>query len=339
MKTKMKKYPLLLSMVISCTLIIASLFILGFFGMNLGTSLGGGSQFEITMPNNVSQTSFVEKVKDAVSDEGFKVETTFVEDKYIATEEVSKYTTKVLVVKIAKTDISDSKKADIKEAVAEKLKIDENQISNIETITSVVKAKNVLYLGLAIGIIMVCLFVMAWIRYDILAGLSFVLAFLHNAILYLSVLILTRIQLNLVSLGVILVLTLVMSAILIQIYEKNREESKSKTSEKQTITERMIASEITAIKPFVFVAGAVAIFAGLLFFVPVLSVTFTAVNILMALVVTAYSGLLVGPGVYSALLEIKDYRHKAILSRNDTINKVIKKKVKKNTVKKDTSKK
>ena len=77
MKTKMKKYPLLVSMIVSCVLIVASLFILGFFGMNLGTSLGGGSQFEITMPKDVSQTSYVQKVKNAVSDEGFNVETTF----------------------------------------------------------------------------------------------------------------------------------------------------------------------------------------------------------------------------------------------------------------------
>ena len=36
-----------------------------------------------------------------------------------------------------------------------------------------------------------------------------------------------------------------------------------------------------------------------------------------------------GPGVYAALLEIKDYAIKSTLSRNDEVNKVIKKKVKK----------
>ena len=45
MKTA-KKYPLLISIIVSCVLVVASLFILGFFGINLGTSLAGGSQFE-----------------------------------------------------------------------------------------------------------------------------------------------------------------------------------------------------------------------------------------------------------------------------------------------------
>ena len=69
-------------------------------------------------------------------------------------------------------------------------------------------------------------------------------------------------------------------------------------------------------------------FAALLFIVPVASVRFTAINILIALVVTIYTSLIIGPGVYASLLEMREMNRKAILSRNDTVNKEIKKKVK-----------
>ena len=66
MKMKLKKYPLLISTIVSCVIIIASLFILGFFGLRLGTSFGGGSQFEINMPNGVSSTEYVSGVSDTL---------------------------------------------------------------------------------------------------------------------------------------------------------------------------------------------------------------------------------------------------------------------------------
>ena len=66
MKTA-KKYPLLISIIVSCVLVVASLFILGFFGMNLGTSLTGGSQFEITLSNDADTKEYTEKVKEVVS--------------------------------------------------------------------------------------------------------------------------------------------------------------------------------------------------------------------------------------------------------------------------------
>ena len=339
MKKTIKKYPLLICMILSCVLVVTSLFILGFFGMNLGTSLGGGSQFEVVLPNDANASESVKHVKGVLKVNGFTMDSSVVEDKYVPTQTQGEFTKRCLVIKIAKTDISDSKETAIRYGVADVLDIDVSNVSAVDNITSVVKAKNVLFLGLAFGIIAICLFVMAWIRYDIFAGLSFILAYLHNLILYLSLLILTRVQLNLASLTVMVVLTLAMSALLIQIYEKNREETKMHTSEKMTVSERMLSSEAAVSKPYIFVGVAVLVFALLMFIVPVANVMFTAINIIIALAVTAYTSLLVAPGTYAYLLEVKDYAVKATLSRNDEVNKVIKKKVKKNTAKKAADKK
>ncbi len=329
-KMKMKKYPLLISLIISCVIVVTSLFILGFFGMNIGTSLAGGSQFEVRIDSDVDAEKYIADIKTVLSNKGITADTTFVEDKANAEGQPDgSYTDRCIVIKIAKKGISDEKNAEVKKAIAEKLKISESQITDIEEITTSIKSKNILFIGLAIGIVVVCLFVFGIIRYNVFAGISFILAFLHNIILYLSILILSRVQLNLVSLTAVLLLTLAMSGLLIQIYEKDREIEKLVAGEKQTISERLLSSEKQASIPYAFVAGALLIFAVLLFIVPVVSVRFTAINILIALAVTAYTGLIIGPGVYASLLEMREMNRKAVLSRNDAVNKEIKKKIKK----------
>ena len=337
MKTSTKKYPLLICMIISCAIVIASLFILGFFGMNLGTSLGGGSEFSVTMSQEADQTKYVTTVKQVVADSGLMVDSAFVEEKFVAGENNAEYTQRCLVVKIAKLDISDEVESKIQTALAEKLGINADSISAIDNITSVVKTKNVLFIGLAIGIIALCLFVMGWIRYDIFAAMSFILAYLHNIILYLSILILTRVQLNLISVGVMLILSIIMSAVLIQIYEKNRENTNMSSNEKLSATQLMMQSEKQSVKPYLFIGVAALVFALLLFLVPVASVRFTAINIIISLLVTAYTSLIIGPATYAALLEIKNYSQKATMSRNDTVNKAIKKKIKKNAKKSENA--
>ena len=333
MKTKMKKYPLLVSLIVSCVIVVASLFILGFFGMNLGTSLGGGSQFDIKLENDANTVQTTAKVKSAIRKNGYIMDSSFVEDRFVATEENGEFTIKCLVVKIASKNISDEKKQAIINSVAEALDISTDKISSIENITSSIKAKNVLFVGLAVGIIAICLFVLGWVRYNIFAGLSFILAYLHNIILYLSVLILTRVQLNLVSLSVVIILTLAMSCLLIAIYEKNRQYELSKSDAKMSVSERMWQSEKKVSKPFIIVAAAILVFALLLFFVPVASVRFAALNIIIAVIITAYTSILIGPGTYASLMEIKVYNEKAVLSRNENVNKEIKKKVNKGTKK------
>ena len=329
---KTKKYPLLISLIISCVIVVTSLFIMGFFGMNIGTSLAGGSQFEIRIDSNVDAKKYIADVKTVLSDKGLTADTTFVEDKANAEgQENGTFTDRCIVVKIAKKGISSEKNAEVKKAIAEKLGISETQITDIEEVTTSIKSKNILFVGLAIGIVVVCLFVLGLVRYNVFAGISFILAFLHNIILYLSILILSRVQLNLVSLTVVLLLTLAMSGLMIQIYEKDKELESLKAGEKQTISERLITSEKQVSVPYAFVGGAILIFAALLFIVPVAAVRFTAINILIALAVTIYTGLIIGPGVYASLLEMREMNRKAILSRNDTVNKQIKKKVKKAT--------
>ena len=328
---KTKKYPLLITTIISCLIVVVSLFILGFFGMKLGTSLGGGSQFEIAFDDESKAKEYTSSVKEVLKKHGLQTDSVFVEDNFIAGEEKADFTTKCLVVKISNEDVSSKIQSEVKADLAKTLNISENSISSFENLTSSVSNKNVLFVGLALGLIIVGLVIFGWLRYDIFAGISFLISNLHSLILYLSILILSRVELSLLSLSAAIIVTLLMSVALIAMFEKYREQSKLHIDDKLTITERMISCEKQAIKPFALIAIAVAVVAILMFVVPVRPVVFAAINILISLIVSAYTLILIAPAIYVALSEAGDARRKAVLSRNDNVNKAIMKKKRKNS--------
>lgn len=326
-----KKYPLLISVIVSCLLIVASVFILGFFGLKLGVALGGGTRFEVQLESADKVKQCQSTVKDVLKKHHLLVDSSFVEDKYeLGDGEKTDYTRKMLVVQINKTGISDEEKAQIKSELIEALKVSPSYVSDISDIPNSVSAKHVLFIPLGIGIVAICFFIFGWIRYGILAGISFIIAFLHNIILYLSLLILTRVQLTLLSLSIAIILTLVMSVVLVFIYEKYREQSKLQNADKISVSERMINSEKETTKPFLIILGAAILVCVGLLFIPANVVRFSALSSILAILVTLYTTLIVGPASCTAMLEIRDMNRRAILSRNENVNKAIKKKVKKN---------
>lgn len=328
MKLFNKKYPLLVSMIISFVIIIASLFVLGFAGMNMGTSLGGGSQFEVNVPNGVNTKEYVSKIKSTLKDNGYTFDSSAVEDKFVAIDEEGNFTKQVVIVKISQKNLTAEQKSELATDISVALGVDASYVSTAENIVAQTTGKNVLSLGISIGIVALALFVFAWVRYDIFAGLSFIISFLHNIILYLSLTIVTRLELTLFALTMVFIFTLIMSIVLVHIYENYRKEARLHISDKLTIFERMIASERQAIKPFAIISASSIVVSIFMFFAPLASVKFMALAILLVVIVTAYTSLIVGPASYVALLDIREARRNAVLSRNDTINKVIKKKIK-----------
>ena len=335
MKQKMKKYPLLISTIISCLLIIVSLFILGFFGIRLGVALGGGTQIEVVMQENTTTADYESKVKDVLKKYNYSIDSSVKQDKFVAGDDNTTYTKSTLVIQIAKK-MDEETQTKIKNEISEKLGLNvENEYVSVGEITSSVESKSVLYLSLSFGIVAICFFVFGWIRYGIFAGLSFIIAILHNIIVYLAMVILTRIQLSLSALSALMFLTLAMTVVLIAIYERFRENSKKQDYQKLPVQERMLNSEFETIKPYSIILIAIIVFSLCLFFIPVPKMTVIAGNILLAILVTAYSTLLIGPSSYVACLEIREMNQKAILSRNHTVNKAIKKKISANTNKND----
>ena len=326
-----KKYPILITTIISCVIIIASLFILGFFGANLGVSLGGGSQVEVVLADGTKATEFTDKIGEILEKYDVSIDSTFVQDKFTAGENKGDVIRKALVVQSSEK-VDDETATKIQKDVATALELSETHVS-VGKITSSVDTKTVLRLGIAFGIIVAGLFIFGWIRYDVFAGIAFVISVLHNIVVYFSVVILSRLQLTVTSITALIILTLVMVVVLISIYEKFREASKQQDANKTTPSERMIKSECASIKPYLITAIAVVVFTLCLLIVPVSRIVFVSLNVLLITLVTSYTLLLTGPSTYVALVEIKEMNDRAILSRNSNINKAIKKKVKANNAK------
>lgn len=335
MKSKMKKYPLLISTIVSCLLIIVSLFILGFFGMRLGVSLGGGTQIEVVMNDGINASDYTSKVGTILKKYNYTIDSNVVQDKFVAGEDQTKFSKKTLIIQVA-SKMDDETSNKIRNEIVSELGLGENEkYVSVGNITSSVASKNILFLGLAFGILAVCFFIFGWIRYGIFAGLSFIIAFLHNIILFLSVVILTRLQLSITALSALMFLTLVMSAVLITIYERFRVNSTKQDYQKMPVQERMLKSEFEVVKPYGIVAVAIVVLTLCMFFVPIAKMAIIATNILIAILVTVYTTLLIGPSSYVACLEIHEMNEKAVLSRNHTVNKAIKKKIAANTNKND----
>lgn len=327
MKKSMKKYPLLVCLIVSCVLVIGSIFVLAFCGLRLSPSLGGGSQFEVAISDGIDPKTCVQDIKTILRKNKIQYDSFTIEDKSLAGENATELSQRYIVVNILASNVSDEKELKIRTEVAEKLGVSVDNVSSIENIVSSIKSKDILLFGLGIGIIAICLFIFGSIRYDIFAGLAFLLANLHNIILFFSLMILTRIPLGLVSLAAISILTLVMLAVMVSMFEKFKIENELHLADKETPSSRLLRVEWGAVKPYIFVVCAVLVFSLMLFFVPVNNVLFSLLSIIAALAVSVYTTLLVGPGVYASFLDIRQANFNATLSRNDTVNKEIKKKV------------
>ena len=327
MKKNLKKYPLLVSLIISCVLVVASIFVVAFCGLKLNPSLGGGSQFELSISDSANAKNYVQSIKTVLRENNISYDSFTVEDKAKAGETAGSQSQRYIVVNILATNVSDETELKIRTDIAKELGISVDNISGIDNIISSIKSKDILLFGLGIGIIAICLFVFGLIRYDIFAGLSFFISILHNLILFLSVMILTRIPVGLVSIAAVAILSLIMTAVLVSIFEQNKHDSELHLAEKETPSERLIKAEVSAIKPYFFVLISVVVFSLILFFIPLNNVLFSSLSVLIALAVSVYTTLLIGPAVYGTFLDIKKARFDATLSRNDSVNKVIKKKV------------
>ena len=325
----LKKYPLLVCLIVSFVIIIASALVVGLCGVNVGSSLGGGSQMEIVISDEANAGEYATTIKGILAKNKVGLDSCFTEDKVLAGSDNATFTSRVLIVKLTSSNISEETQEKIRQDISEKFEIDIENISQISNIISPVNTQNLLKVGLALGIIAACLFAFGFIRYNVFAGLSLLVSILHNLLMYFSLVILSRAQFNVNSLSIALVMTILMLAAIINIFERNRELTNLHLNDKLKSSQRLLEAEKSVISPYFVIVLSFILAVVLLFLVSAPTVRFIAINIAIALVASIYTLLLVGPGVYAYFLDLKDYRENARLSRNSEVNKHIKKKISK----------
>ncbi len=302
-----KKSFLGIYLIISFVMIIAAVIVSLTAGINLGTDVGGGTQFEVTIDNSTASSKQIQTVKDVLHKNNLHAEKIFVEDKHVDT---------VIVVRIA--DKSVENQAKIRAGLVEKLNVQEEDISAFTTINGSVTKKAVLWAGIAIVCLLLFIFIAGWLRYKVVAGLSLMFVLLHSVMLNLSLLVLTRLPITMVALiemlcGVILVLFA-----FILFLEKVRENSLLKHNENLSTEELVSVSQKSVLKPLIFLLILASVVSLVFVCIPVRFVTLSACALIVAIASAVYSYYFVGIGVHEKLLEIKVHADKLRLSKNDS---------------------
>jgi len=328
MKNTTKKYPLLICLIVSVVIIVASLFVIGFAGLKFDTTIVGGSQVEIVLPDDANSQDYANNARVICKQQGLSLYNVIVEDKFTAGDENSEYTKRVLILTFAERDLSDEIQLQYREALAEKLGLENtDKISDFRTVTNMVESKNIWMVALSFGIVVICMFVFAWVRYDLFAAISFLVAYLHSIMLYFALNGITRVPIGLTSLAVMVVLNFIMSALLVAVLEEYRKLAKLHIDDKLTTSEKLISSQKKTFIPFIAIATVVILISLMLLLSPSFMVRLASISVLIALVVCAYTAVLLVPGLYAYLTDLNKASISARLSRNDTKNKVIKKKI------------
>ena len=307
--TKLYNTPLKYLLIVIASLLALAIIFGAIFGINTSTELSGGSQVKIDV-TDLNANQVLSSAKGTLLSHHILVEGHSVEDNGI-----KQYL--VITVTSKKIENADS----IRGEIATNAGIELSSVESFKTINPAFKPTSIVLFGVGALVAIVVLVVAGFIRYKQAGGLTIGLVNLSNVILYLSVLILTRIWLNSASL-VSLVVSLVLSNILVVTLIENIHNN---VSLKQYLgyTEKEITAYFAQklFVPAVFVCGALCVMGFALLWVFNTYVQLLALSLIVASIITFFVSLMLSTSVYSNLLAVFNIKQKQKTSKNPNIKK------------------
>jgi len=301
-----KRIPLLgLYLIISFVLIITAVVVSLTAGINLGSDIAGGTQFEVTINSPAASDKQITTIEKILKDNGERAEKIFVEDKDVDTK---------IVVRIADKKIE--KQNDIKEAIVSELVLNQDDVSSFSIFNGTVTKKAVLWTSIAIVCLLLVVFIAGWLRYKIVAGLSLTFAILHTLMLCVAMFVITRIPITMVSLIEILCITALVLFAFVLTLERIKENAELKHNSSLTTEELVSVSKKSTLTPLIFLAGLIAVVCLIFVCVPVSFVALSAGGLFICLLAGVYSYYFVGVEFHERLLDLKVQADKMKLSRN-----------------------
>ena len=303
---KKRKSILAIYLIVSLALIVCSVVLALTVGINFGTDIAGGTQIEVQVQDINKVDAEIEKIEHALKDNGVKAEKIFVEDKGVVSN---------IVVRINEKDLNGEK---IRADIAIKSNISINQISPAEEFTGMVTNRALLWTSVGVVCLLLALFILGFIRYSIVGGISLMFTVLHSLILSLSMLIITRVIVSFAALIAVLAVVALVIFVMILTLEKLRENARQKHNENAEVRDLINEAKKEVFKPVVAIFAALVIITLCFVCVPVRFVYLTALALLVATVVGAYSYYFVGLSLHESLYLTKKLSEKNKLSRNNS---------------------
>ncbi len=297
--------PYFALLLVTFTVLVAGIVITAVLGINLGFKEAGGTELRIDL-NSAIQSQAKVVAEDVLGDNGIAIDSIIVEDKE---------TTSYLVVRIADKSIANIDT--IKTQIASKLGIETTSI-----LSSVVKStiKNDVYLAIGLVIVGLILAVLLFgiFRYRVAGGLALAFTYLVQIMFTLSIVFITRIQLSLAGIIVIIVSALLAVLFASIMLEKYRAQTLGKSLDDGEENLIMTQNVKSTLEPFIFVTIGIAILAVFMMFIGVYSTLMLSLVTIVSLASLAFSVLLILPKTNITLAEISRIRLEAHLSKNNS---------------------
>lgn len=309
----MKKTKILLPiyLILSLIIIISTVVVSLTAGINLGIDFVGGKQIEVQVPEGTNASSYENKIEDVLNEFDLSINTSFEEDKYTDT---------YFIVKINSQEMTAEEKTAIREAIIQKLELPAEYVSEVFDISGSATQKTVISVAFAILGILVVMFIAGWIRYGIMNGLSILFAGLHNLILSLAVILLTRVELTISSCVAVFVASIMSMFIFCYIQEKAREGMLSRQNKELSNREIFMGAIKSSLVVICIISAMLFIFSISSLFIAANFIKLFGVALLECIIVALYS-VLISTELASYLSDVQSIRDKQKLSKNVTTKK------------------
>lgn len=300
---KNKKSLLWLYAILSLVIIVAAVVVSLTAGISLGTDVGGGNQIEVKISAEMNRKEAVKNLESVLGKEGCVAEKIFVEDKWTDTYVVAKTATK----KINETEL--------KNAIAEKLEVSATDIE-INAFDGSVTNKAVIWTSVGVVCLLLALFVMGWVRYGVVSGTTLTVVSLHALLMAISLFVLTRLPITMISIVEILASVVLVIFATILLLERIRENKKMKHNENLSNEQLVDLSNNEIRKPLIYLLALSLVICVVLMCVPVRFVILSALAMFVCVGISVFSYYCLGTNLHSLMLTMQADNQKARLSRN-----------------------
>jgi len=305
----MKKNKLLLPiyLCLSLVIIIAAVVVSLTVGVNLGVDFNGGKQIEIKLEDNANTSNYESQINDVLKEYGYKIDSSIIQDKY---------SDSYYVIKINETEISNEKAAEIREKIANKLEISNENVGDVMSISGNVTQSTIITISIAVACVLIVFMIVGWARYGIMEGLSLMFVGLHNMIISLAALLVTTLQLNVPTIVALLVCTVSALVIYTLILENVYESKKLSQNKDLSDNELFGSANKKSLNNVVIVMIALALIAIASLFSGMYYIKLFALSLVVCMIISVYSTNLVGVVLGATLAHVKTTAEKEHLSKN-----------------------
>ena len=273
--------------IMAFAVVLGAVFVIG-FGFNASAEFGGVYELTIDCFDETKIADNIETAEEILAEYGYKKSEVIIEDRSICDTVVIRYQSKSAVNALK-----------VEADVTNELGLNENLVTvsalSLSSATSVA-----LKLLLAFGVVAVGMFVYLLIRMDWKKALTVLVGLATSTLISIALCAITRIQISLISLGIIFLISVLSGVLLTMIFSKIDSISRYQENEKSYIEnylDLIMANKFRALIPSALV---LLIFICLIFTFKK-ALVFVGLGGLLALIVSAFITLVFAPNFYLVL--------------------------------------